>query len=166
MLVLKLRRIGKKRQPSYRLIVGERRSKLNGRYVDDLGWYNPRAKERQFNKERVLYWLERGAQKTDTVHNLLIRTGIISGKKIAVHKKTKVDQAVNLKEKTMNTNELINQVPADEPLEGRPAEQPVEMPARPEMPGEESVPEAPAEAPAGAPVSDEPATPPNEEKKW
>lgn len=163
MLVLKLRRIGKKHQPSYRLIVSERRSKLNGRYVDDLGWYNPRAKTHQFNKEQVLRWLERGAQKTDTVHNLLIKTGIISGKKIAIHKKNKVDQIIT-KEKTMNTNELTNQI---ESQPATPAEQPVETPVEPapEIPETESVPETPVETPADTPSPDEPTTP-NEEKQW
>lgn len=89
MLVLKLQRIGKKHQAYFRLVVGEKHSKLNGKQVDYLGWYNPNNNKSEFNKERVLYWLKNGAQKTDTVHNLLISTGIIEGGKIAVHKLSK-----------------------------------------------------------------------------
>lgn len=89
MLALKLKRIGKKHQASFRLIVNEKRSKLDGKYIEDLGWYNPREDKFEFNKERISYWLKNGAQPTDTVHNLLITPGIIEGKKIAVHKKAK-----------------------------------------------------------------------------
>lgn len=89
MLMLKLKRIGKKHQASFRLIVDEKRHKLFGRNVEDLGWYDPRAKKHEFKKERVEYWLKQGVKPTDTVHNLLVSAGIISGKKIAVHKQSK-----------------------------------------------------------------------------
>jgi small subunit ribosomal protein S16 len=82
MLMLKLQRRGKKHQASYRLVAGEKRSKLNGRQTDYLGWYNPHQDKFSFNKERILYWLKNGAQMSDTVNNLLIRAGIIEGKKI------------------------------------------------------------------------------------
>ncbi len=86
MLTLKLQRIGKKHQASYRLIVGEKREKLNGKQLEDLGWFNPHTKKAEFKKDRILHWISMGAQKTDTVHNLLINNKIIEGKKIAVHK--------------------------------------------------------------------------------
>ena len=89
MLMLKLKRIGKKHQASFRLIVDEKRHKLFGKNVEDLGWYNPRADKYEFKKDRVEYWMKNGVQVTDTVHNLLINAGIISGKKIAVHKQPK-----------------------------------------------------------------------------
>ena len=92
MLTIKLQRIGKKHQPSYRLMVQEKREKLDGRVLEDLGWYNNRTDKFELNKERVAHWLKMGAQKTDTVHNLLITAGIIEGKKIAVHKKPKVKE--------------------------------------------------------------------------
>ena len=89
MITLKLQRVGKKHQASFRLIVGEKRHKLLGKQKEYLGWYSPISDKMEFNKERVLHWLKVGAQKTDTVHNLLITAGIIEGKKIAVHKKSK-----------------------------------------------------------------------------
>ena len=89
MLAIKLQRIGKKHQAHFRLVVGEKRSKLNGRQVEDLGWYNPSNKEHQISKERVLFWMQKGAQTTDTVHNLLIRAGVLTGAKRPVHKKGK-----------------------------------------------------------------------------
>lgn len=89
MLMLKLKRIGKKHQASFRLIVDEKRHKMVGTNVEDLGWYNPRTNTSEIKKDRVEYWMKTGAQPTDTVHNLLITAGIIAGKKIAVHKQSK-----------------------------------------------------------------------------
>ncbi len=77
MLAIKLQRIGKKHQAMYRLVVGERRSKLNGRQVEDLGWYNPHTKEAKFNATRVNHWMSKGAQPTDTVRVLLGKHGVL-----------------------------------------------------------------------------------------
>lgn len=93
MLTIKLKRIGKKHQPSYRVVVTEKRSKLDGKYVEDLGWLNPESKQSNLNKERVLHWMKIGAKPTDTVHNLLVRSEIISGPKIAVHSVKKEKKA-------------------------------------------------------------------------
>jgi len=89
MLAIKLQRIGKKHQPSYRIVVQEKRTKLNGLSREDLGWFNPLNNKREINKDRAMYWISVGAKPTPTVHNLLIRTGIIRGKKIAVHSQSK-----------------------------------------------------------------------------
>lgn len=94
MLVLRLKRIGKKHQAAFRLVVGERRSKLKGDYTEDLGSYNPHTKKVDFKAERVKYWLSVGAQASDTVHNLLVRNKVIDGKTRANHevKKVKTDK--------------------------------------------------------------------------
>lgn len=89
MLTIKLKRIGKKHQASFRMIVAEKRSKLQGRYVEDLGWFNPESNELNVKKERIEYWLKNGAQPTDTVHNLLVKIGLIKKAKRAVHAKSK-----------------------------------------------------------------------------
>lgn len=86
MLAIKFKRIGKKHQASFRLIVTEKRSKLQGRYIDDLGWFNPHNSQFNINKERASYWLKNGAQPTDSIHNLLVRALIIKGPKRPVHK--------------------------------------------------------------------------------
>ncbi|PIT92031.1 MAG: 30S ribosomal protein S16 [Candidatus Harrisonbacteria bacterium CG10_big_fil_rev_8_21_14_0_10_42_17] len=85
MLAIKLRRIGKKHQPAYRVVVAEKLSKPKSLGVEDLGWVNTLQKKRELKSERIKYWLEKGAQPTDTVHNLLVSEGIIEGKKIPVH---------------------------------------------------------------------------------
>lgn len=87
MLAIKLQRIGKKKQASFRVVIAERRSKLNGRSIEDLGWMNPRTNTFQVNKERVKHWVSVGAKPTDTVHNLLVKASVIEGKKIPKHKK-------------------------------------------------------------------------------
>ena len=87
--MIRLQRRGKKHQAAYRLVVGEKRSKLLGKQTDDLGWYNPHSSKFEFDKERIGYWLKNGAKMSATVNNLLVGAGIVSGKKIAVHKKAK-----------------------------------------------------------------------------
>ncbi len=84
MLAIKLQRIGKKHQPSFRIVVAEKRSKLGGPPVEDLGAYNPQTKAVTVDKEKVAHWLSVGAQATPTVHNLLVKAGAVLGPKIAV----------------------------------------------------------------------------------
>lgn len=65
-------RMGAKKAPSYRVIVKEKKSKRDGAYIEKVGFYNPRnIAENQLDLERVQYWLERGAQPTDTVWQLI-----------------------------------------------------------------------------------------------
>ena len=92
MLAIKLKRIGKKHQPSFRIVVAEKRSKLNGRYVEDLGWLNSGSDELNIEKDRVEHWLKVGAQPTDTVHNLLVKSGVIDGPKRPKHRTKKVEK--------------------------------------------------------------------------
>jgi len=86
MLAIKLKRIGKKHQSAFRIVVSEKRSKVGGRYVEDLGFWNPRENKHDVNKERVEYWIKSGAQPSNTVHNLLVKSQAIKGHKISVHK--------------------------------------------------------------------------------
>ena len=84
MLAIKLQRIGKKHQPSYRLVVAERRSKMAAPPVEDLGSYNSFTKKATFKKDRAEYWLKIGAQPTVTAHNLLVKEGMVSSAKKSV----------------------------------------------------------------------------------
>jgi small subunit ribosomal protein S16 len=81
MLSIRLKPIGKKKQISYRIVVVEKRSKLTGKFIEDLGFYNPHSKDLNFKSDRVKYWLGVGAQPSDTVHNLMIKSGMIEGDK-------------------------------------------------------------------------------------
>lgn len=68
MLRIKLTRIGKKHQPTYRIVVAEQRSKRDGEYVEQVGFYSPLGeKEIRFEKDLYEKWISQGAQPTDTV---------------------------------------------------------------------------------------------------
>jgi small subunit ribosomal protein S16 len=84
MLAIKLQRIGKKHQPSYRLVIAEKRSKMLAPPVEDLGSYNPQTKAFNVKKDRVSHWVKMGAQPTVTAHNLLVKQGVLTSAKIAV----------------------------------------------------------------------------------
>jgi small subunit ribosomal protein S16 len=66
-------RMGAKKRPSYRIVVKEKLSKRDGAYLENLGFYNPTQNpaEIKLNAERAQYWLERGAQPTETVRRLI-----------------------------------------------------------------------------------------------
>lgn len=89
MLAIKLQRVGRKHQPSYRIVVAEKRSKMAGPPVEELGFYDPLTKEKSANAERVKYWMGAGAKPTATVNNLLISMGVVSGVKVAIKMKKK-----------------------------------------------------------------------------
>ena len=84
MLALKLQRIGKKHQPSYRVVVAERRSKLIAPPIEDLGSYSVMTKKAHLKADRVAHWLGVGAQPSVTVQNLLVREGLVKTPKVAV----------------------------------------------------------------------------------
>ncbi|MFH0857252.1 MAG: 30S ribosomal protein S16 [Candidatus Magasanikbacteria bacterium] len=84
MLRIRLQRMGKKKQPTYRFIVSEKTKDTQGRSLEIIGKYNPivNPKVLEINKERVLHWISVGAQPSNTVNNILIKEGIITGKKM------------------------------------------------------------------------------------
>lgn len=87
MLSIKLKRVGKKHQATFRVIVAEKRSKVDGRFVDDLGWWDPHQNKHSVNAESAKKWIANGAKPTDTVHNLLVKARVIDVKKLPLHKK-------------------------------------------------------------------------------
>jgi small subunit ribosomal protein S16 len=78
MVKLKLHRMGKKKQPSYRLVVTESTSACKGKYLVNLGYYNPLTNPATivFKEEQILEWMKKGAQPTESVKKLLTRCGI------------------------------------------------------------------------------------------
>ena len=89
MLAIKLKRTGKKHQAHFRVIVVEKKSKMRGRYTDDLGWLNPHTKKFNIDNAKTIHWLKVGAKPTNSTHNLLVKAGIIKTAKIPVHGKKK-----------------------------------------------------------------------------
>ena len=78
MVRLRLRRMGKKKQPTYRLVATDKDAPRDGRFIDTLGYYNPRTEPVtvKFDGDKVLDWLNKGAQPSDTVVRLLKSTDI------------------------------------------------------------------------------------------
>nr|QXM17587.1 ribosomal protein S16 [Chaetoceros pseudocurvisetus] len=77
MLKLRLTRIGRKKQPVYRLVVIEHSTRRDGRPVDFVGYYNPLTKESSFKVEKIQKWLNYGVQPSKTVATLLRKAQII-----------------------------------------------------------------------------------------
>lgn len=79
MVKIRLRRIGAKKQPSYRVVVADSRSPRDGRFIEIVGHYNPRTEPITLNiqEDRVLHWLSVGAQLTDPVERLLKNLGTL-----------------------------------------------------------------------------------------
>jgi len=78
MLKIRLKRLGKKRYPFYRLVIIESTSRRNGRPIDELGYYNPMTKDYKFDADKIKKWLNYGVKPTETVFNLLKKADIIS----------------------------------------------------------------------------------------
>jgi small subunit ribosomal protein S16 len=76
---IRLRRMGAKKQPSYRVVVADSRSPRDGRFIETVGMYNPLTNPptARVNAEKVRYWLSHGAQPTDAVRRILGWAGIL-----------------------------------------------------------------------------------------
>ncbi|MFA5009052.1 MAG: 30S ribosomal protein S16 [Candidatus Paceibacterota bacterium] len=141
MLTIRLLRTGKKNQPSYKVVVTDKKNPpQGGRFVEEVGFYNPKTKEKNFAKDRITYWLSVGAQASDTVHNMLVNEKIIDQPK---------RQIIFTKKQEVEEPKAQTQAPAEEPKTEEPApaeETKTEEPA----PAEETKTEepAPAEEPA------------------
>ncbi len=75
---IRLKRIGTKKVPFYRMVVSDARSSPRGKFIESVGWYDPRTKKLEVNKERVTDWLSKGAQLSNTVSKLLKNFSIFS----------------------------------------------------------------------------------------
>ena len=89
MLVIRLQKVGKIHTATFRVVVTQKTAAAKRKYLELLGNINRKTKAVSLNKERILYWISKGAQPSSVIHNLLISQGIIMGKKISVHKKAK-----------------------------------------------------------------------------
>ena len=71
MVKIRLKRLGYKKNPTYRIVVIDSRSKREGAPIEELGYYNPKTKEMKLNKESAESWVKKGAQATETVAYLI-----------------------------------------------------------------------------------------------
>ncbi len=79
MVKLRLRRMGANNQPFYRIVAIDSRVSRDGKYIECIGWYDPKPTPSKINieKDRAIYWLNVGAQPSDTVRSLLRKAGIL-----------------------------------------------------------------------------------------
>jgi len=89
MIIIRLQRVGKKHTATFRVVLTEKTAGPRRKYLELLGNVNRKMKTASLNKDRILYWISKGAQPSDSIHNLLVSQGIISGNKKPVHKKSK-----------------------------------------------------------------------------
>ncbi|MDF2570664.1 30S ribosomal protein S16 [Sporomusa malonica] len=76
---IRLKRMGAKKRPFYRVVVSDSRSPRDGRFIENLGHYDSTTEPAviKIDEEKAIEWLQKGAQPTDTVKNLLSKTGIL-----------------------------------------------------------------------------------------
>ena len=85
MLMMRLQRVGRKNDPSYRIVVTDKRTgPKSDKHIDRLGSYNPKMNHVQIDADKAKEWLSKGVQASDTVHNILVSQKIVDGKKINV----------------------------------------------------------------------------------
>jgi small subunit ribosomal protein S16 len=180
---IRLKRIGRRNRPFYRVIIIDSRKRRDGLAIEQVGWYDPLKAEKDINfvlkEDRIIAWLQLGAQVSDPVNKLMKRSGLayrwhlmsqgLSSedieKAVAKWKEERLEVLANRKKAKLNKKEKIKEAKAAEkaPVEEAPAEEPVaekapveEAPAEEPVAEEAPVEEAPVEeAPAEEPVAEE-----------
>ncbi|OGF30354.1 30S ribosomal protein S16 [Candidatus Falkowbacteria bacterium RIFOXYD2_FULL_35_9] len=139
-------RIGKKKQPHYRIIALDKQKDPWGKTLEILGSYNPRSNELIIEKDRIEYWISQGAQPSATVTNLLISNNIISGKKrsvstISKKRQGKLETETKEKAEKAATKQAMEQEKEQKPAEEEKQEktEPITEPIKEEIKKEEKV---------------------------
>jgi small subunit ribosomal protein S16 len=172
MLMIRFQRIGRKNDPAFRIaVVPKAAGPKAGKFVDLVGTYNPKTKATTLKGDAIKAWMAKGAQVSPSLHNLLVKEGVVDAPKTAkvvskvnleknIAKKKAEEEAAAAKaaeeaqkaekaaeEAAKAAAEAEAAAPIEE--EAAPEETPAEVEAAPaEMPVEEAAPEAPEEAPA------------------
>jgi small subunit ribosomal protein S16 len=85
MVIMRLQRVGRKNDPSFRVVVTDKQNgPKSGKFIEVVGSYDARRGKPQLNSERISYWLSQGAQVSATLHNLLVDAKLRSGPKLNV----------------------------------------------------------------------------------
>jgi small subunit ribosomal protein S16 len=82
MLTIRLQRTGKRNQADFRIVLAEKEAPVQKKFVEVLGSYNPRKKDFQIKEERIKYWLSQRVELSETIHNLFVTKGLLSGPKV------------------------------------------------------------------------------------
>lgn len=172
MVKIRLRRTGSKKKPSYRVVVADSRTPRDGRFIEIVGHYNPRREPSivKIHEDRVLYWLNVGAQPTDSVKRLLKNLGTLDRfarlKQGADLEELLAEAAATHQEEQANGAEAKKAQPAEAPAKAE-AEEPEaeeEAVAETEAPAQEESADADAEADTADSEEDSEAEAPSEEE--
>lgn len=145
MLKIRLQRVGRTNDPSFRVVVLEStEGPKSGNHVDEIGFYNAVTKQKSMDKDKARKWLSQGAQPSDTVYNMLVTEGVIVGKKknVLPSKKPIVQEAPPSAAPTASKD-----TPADDASSETAAQE-----EAPEMPAEAAENEAPSAEQHAEPV--------------
>ena len=136
MLMIRLQRTGKKNQPFFKVVVTEKeKSSTRGRFVEQVGFYNPLTKERSLKADRIKHWMSVGAQSSDTLYNMLVTEKVVEGDKRKKHNKSKKKET----EETSAPATSAETTPEAETPAEAPTEQPKEEPVKEEQGNEAPV---------------------------
>ena len=95
---IRLKRAGAKKQPSYWIVVADSRSPRDGRFIQEIGFYNPQSNPKQLkiDEEAAKDWLANGAQPPDTVRSILVKAGVLAGKATSSTKAASSEATIKL----------------------------------------------------------------------
>lgn len=123
MLKIRLARVGKKKKPLYRIIITESSRDNYGKYLEILGHYNPFSKVCEVKKDRVLYWVEKGAKISPTLHNLLVDQNVIAGAKVKAYKVKKKGKDGGIEIKPEAEKKEEQKIVEEKKVEAKPVEE-------------------------------------------
>ncbi|MDP3992828.1 MAG: 30S ribosomal protein S16 [bacterium] len=131
MLVVRLKRIGKKNQPTYRIVVAEHSGAVNGPFVEDIGFYNPHTKTISVDQEAVIGWMNKGAKPSNRVARLLEKEKVKHKSVVVIqyHKASKKKVEETKPAPKAETAEAVTEESAETPAEGETPEIVEETPA-------------------------------------
>ena len=115
MLTIRFARVGKRNKAQFKIMLQEHTVAPGGHHIEILGNYNPHSKEANLKDDRIKYWVSKGAQLSNTVHNLLVRKGVIEAAKRKVkvpakkveEKIEEVKEAVEVKDEEVKIEDAV-----------------------------------------------------------
>jgi small subunit ribosomal protein S16 len=136
MLRIRFLRVGKKNSPSFRLVLTEKTAPPKGKFLEVLGFYNPKTKDWGMKGERIAHWISCGAQPSATAHNFLVKHGALQTAKISVHSKSKHVQEESASDGEAETPDSTKEADSVEAQKEAPEKEVVkeEAPAAPATP--------------------------------
>lgn len=124
MLTIRFSRVGKRNHAQFQITLQEHTVAPGGRHIEILGSYDPHRKKAVLKREKIEYWISKGATLSDTVHNLLISEGIVKGEKRKVKLPKKIEAPKAEEAKEIKKDEAKTEEPKEEAkAEEKPAEE-------------------------------------------